>query len=352
MRPLSFPLSPPRVVVVDADVLARCACREAGGRTSVASELIRAGQAPLYTASHVPHEVDRCLPAVAAGNNPPVPLDAAFTAWDRIRSGLRVVELPIGEYLRPEIGGIRRCWRAGADHDPSRLDGDPSDLGTAALAAFLGDSVILSGDQVFTRHGLRSTLDWCYTAGQLMVAARIGGSWNAGLMITVGAGQATASGTSALICQLKRRPWVGLVLVGAGLLAWRGLSERQRFAARRVVNQVGQVGRVGRVAGELVERAVASLETYRVAVDQIVVVRDPDWREPTDVERCARVLAVRGCALAPAELRDDIRAELGDPRWGSAARIDRELAAHPAFHRLPGGRWVLGAGAGDAVADR
>lgn len=330
---------------MDADALARCACFEARGRVSVASQLVRAGHGPLYVASHVPQEVDSCLPAVAASGHPPVPLPDARTAWYRIRSRLRVIELPIGEYLRPEIGGIRRRWRAGVDHDSAQLDGDPSDLGTAALAAFLGPSVILSGDRVFSRHGLSSTLDWHRAGAHLMVAARIEGAWDAGFRITLGAGRATAAGTTVLLRQLRVRPWVALVVAGVILFVWRWLPERQRLTVRRAVSQVG------RVARELAERAGASLETLRTAVDQLVVVADPPWRQPTDVERCARALAPGGCARTPAELRDEICGELGDPKWASAAHIDRELAAHPAFSRLPGRRWTLGARTPDATAD-
>jgi hypothetical protein len=273
---------------------------------------------------------------VAASGPAPVPVDAAFAAWRGLQPRLRVIELPIGEYLRPEIAGIRRRWRPGADHDQSQLDGDPTDLGTAALAAFVGESVILSGDQVFARHGFTGTLSWQHTGHQLLMAARIETSWETGTMITVGAARATAAGTTALIRQVRVRPWVGLAVAGIALLVWRFLPERYRQAARRAV------GTMGRVAGQLAERAETSLETHRNAVDQLVVVSDPPWRKATDVESCARKLAQVGVALTAAELRDQIRGELGNPSWASAARIDRELAAHPAFRRVPGKRWAIG----------
>lgn len=114
----------PRVVVIDADVLARCSCEEARGRPSLVSQLA-AGRCQLYVAAHVPGEVKRCLPTVAAAQRPPVPLDAALVGWRRISGLLRVVELPIGEYLRPEIGDIRRSWPAGSDRESGQLAGDP-----------------------------------------------------------------------------------------------------------------------------------------------------------------------------------------------------------------------------------
>lgn len=336
LRATAWPLRHSRVVVADADALARCACFAARGQVDLADRLVGTGHGPLYVAPHVPEEVTRCLRSVAAAGPSPVPVDAAFAAWQGLQSRLRVVELPIGEYLRPEIAGIRRRWRAGADHDQSQLDGDPNDLGTAALAAFLGESVILSGDRVFSRHRFTGTLAWHQTGRQLLLAARIETSWEAGTMITVGTARATAAGTTALIRQIRIRPWVGLAIAGIAFLVWRYLPERYRLAARRAV------GQLGRVASELAERAGASLETHRAAVDQLVVVTDPPWRNATDVELCARKLAKAGVALTAADLRDQIREELGDPRWSSAARIDRELAAHPAFRSCPGKRWVLG----------
>lgn len=326
---------PTRVVVVDADVLARCCCEEARGRVSLVSKL-PATRCLLYVAAHVPAEVDRCLPRVAAKRRPPVPLADALDAWARIRRLLRVVELPVGEYLRPEIADIRRRWPAGSDRESRQLTGDPDDLGTAALAALLASSVVISGDSVFARQGMVAAVSWHSTARGLIVAGQIEGSWHAGATVTLAAGSAGVEGVKALVRQVRVRPWVVVAAAGGALLVWLLLPERARRAIRE------GVAVTLRVAKTAAEKVGASVEVHQRALDGVRMVEDPPWRQPTLVELCARHLARTGTALTAAELRDHLRAALADPGFTSAAAIDRELRRHPAFHAEAGARWRLG----------
>jgi hypothetical protein len=157
---------PQLVAVLDTDALATACCMEASsGHQSLATRLVLTGRVPGFIADHVPGEMDEHLDRIAGKLD--VDVMAAADVWrERVAPLFRVVELPIGEYLRPEIAGIRQPEPAG----------DPDDWPSLAVAAFLGPAVIITRDGVFYRLGYANEVnDWTDAAKVLRRAAALEG---------------------------------------------------------------------------------------------------------------------------------------------------------------------------------
>ena len=132
---------PQLVAVLDTNAIATACCIEAAsGHQSLATRLVLTGRVPCFIAEHVPGEMDEHLDRIARKIG--VDVGVATGVWrDRVAPLFRVVDLPIGEYLRPEIAGIRQPEPAG----------DPDDWPSLAVAAFLGPAAIITRDGVFAR---------------------------------------------------------------------------------------------------------------------------------------------------------------------------------------------------------
>jgi len=322
---------PMRVVIADADALVRCVLHEARGRRSYISELASTGSTPVFVASHVPDEVVLCLEKIADESEPHRSLDSLLHMWRYLGTFIRVVELPIGEYLRPEISSIRRTWPSKTDIEPGVIYGDATDLGTAALAAFLADSVIISGDGVFARHGL-SDKAWQDMAGRLVTIAHREGTITAGGTVVVGVGYAGAAGVKVGVRQVRVNPIPAIAIMTGLVFSGLWLHRTKRDRVRRVFTGLGKA------AALMLEAFGRAVEERYLAEQELTEVSDPAWRATTVKEECARLLARSSNDMTAIELRDALREGL--PTTG--AQIDRELAEHPAFSRLPGRRWTLG----------
>ena len=155
------------VAVTDACAIASSACHVArSGTASVLVSLAGTGRSNVFIGEDVEAELPEALQKVAADMG--VPLADAERVLRQIMTRIRVVPLRMGDYLNPAIAGIRRC-----DPElPRAARGDPDDLGTAAVAAFLAPAVIISKDSVFSRFGLALPADrWTEEAARLLVAA-------------------------------------------------------------------------------------------------------------------------------------------------------------------------------------
>jgi hypothetical protein len=106
---------PQLVAVLDTNALANAACFEAkSGYESLVTRLIQTGRVPCFVADHVPREIEEHLPRIARTQG--IAPASAFHVWEtEIAPLLRIVELPIGEYLRPEIASIREPKRGDPD---------------------------------------------------------------------------------------------------------------------------------------------------------------------------------------------------------------------------------------------
>ena len=142
------------VAVTDACAVASSACHVARSDTaSVLVPLAGTGRSNVFIGEDVEAELPEALQKVAADTG--IPLADAERALSRIVTRIRVVPLQMGDYLNPAIAAIRRC-----DPElPRAARGDPEDLGTAAVAAFLAPTVIISKDSVFNRFGLALPAD-------------------------------------------------------------------------------------------------------------------------------------------------------------------------------------------------
>lgn len=147
-----------------------------------------------------------------------VALADAERALARIVPRMRVVALRMGDYLNPRIAGMRR-YDPGL---PRAMRGDPDDLGTAAVAAFLAPAVIISKDSVFNRFGLALPAgQWTEEAGRLLAAA----GYDATLAEAAAAAETSArllfGGITAVTKAAARNPETAIaVLLAAGLAGW------------------------------------------------------------------------------------------------------------------------------------
>ncbi len=313
------------MAVLDTNALANAACFEASsGHESLVTRLVQTGRVPCFIADHVPAEIAEHLPRIARtqGTDPV----AAFEVWEhKISPLLRVVELPIGEYLRPEIATIR---------DPRR--GDLDDWPTLALAAFLAPAQVVARDAVFHRLGYANDdEDWTVTAGVLRRAAQLEGEQIERVFMSIMTGRILWAGGAGLVRLGQRLPWA-LPFVGAGalLLAWRTWELRAGVRAFIGDAREALAPHWRRIMEDLAEQAELRAS--------LAGVEDPPWRTESLVERCARYLARSGDPMTTGELRDALAP--GSLERISAAGIERAIAGHPSFQRLPGRRYQIGRG--------
>lgn len=129
----------------------------------------------------------------------------------------------------------------------------------------------------------------------------------------------------------RRNPVAATVAVG-GLLLWcyrNGYLTRDNWRRR--------LSRVGGVAKPLLELAKAGTTEHQALSDSLLVVEPSAY--PTSEQLAARYLARCGRPLTPGELRD---AFAGRGHIVSAAQLKRDMLAHRASVRAPGGLWTVG----------
>jgi hypothetical protein len=307
------------VAVTDACAIASSACHVARcGTASVLASLAGTGRSNVFIGEDVEAELPEALQKVAADMG--VPLADAERALRQIMTRIRVVPLRMGDYLNPAISGIRR-----SDPDlPRAARGDPDDLGTAAVAAFLAPAVIISKDSVFSRFGMALPADrWTEEAARLLVAA----GYDAALEDAAHAAEVGARLLFGMIGAAKnaavRNPKAAITTaVVAGLAAW--YCHRRGWITGDHLRAAGR--RMAAAARPLAERAAAADARRNQARDALTVVEGRG--APSLEERCARHLARRATPTTP----QDLSAVLSIS--GAAVTADAVravLASHPAF---------------------
>ncbi|RCG25926.1 hypothetical protein DQ384_30950 [Sphaerisporangium album] len=315
---------PQLVAVLDTNAIATACCMEAGsGHQSLATRLVLTGRVLCFVAEHVPGEMNEHLDRIARKMG--VDVGAAITVWrEQVAPLFRVVDLPIGEYLRPEIAGIRLP-------EPS---GDPDDWPSLAVAAFLGPAVIITRDGVFSRLGYANEVsDWTVTAKTLRRAAALEGEQIARTAMMIMSTQLVSAGARGLVKLGRRFPWTMPVAVVVAALVGRRLWQERadlRVGAAEMLDQMRPY----------VRKILAQMAEYAELRAELVTVHDPPWRRESFTERCARTLARSGEAMTPGELRD-VMTGTGGERV-TAAGLRRIMKAHPSFVRLSGDRYEVG----------
>ena len=315
------------VVVVDTQEIARACVRLARGGTPLLFAVLGSGRATVLVAEHIPTEVPRAITRICR-KMAPATKQRALVVWrDVVAPKIRVVPLPLGELLRPEIQIIAR-------HD---LD----DLPLAALAAFLAPSVILSGDSIFLAAGLAAGCDDARGALNTMTSSE-SIMWSA--MLGAGAtGQGIASGVRALNRAIRAHPEVAFVVV-VSLMAFAVLVLSDPARTRRAVQVAKKATHLA--GGTAVEITLAAAE-LKVAHDDALAnlgtYCPPPWRSRTVEELAAVRLAqfgepVSGTGLLR-ELQRNPHPDVVLP--ATITELNRLLDAHPAFRRAGRG-WALG----------
>jgi hypothetical protein len=318
------------VAVTDACAIASSACHVArSGTASVLVSLAGTGRSNVFISEDVEAELPEALQKVAADMG--VPLADAERALHQIMTRIWVVPLRMGDYLNPAIAGIRRCDPG----LPRAARGDPDDLGTAAVAAFLAPAVIISKDSVFSRFGLALPADrWTEEAARLLIAA----GYDAALEDAAHAAEVGARLLFGMIGAAKnaavRNPKAAITTaVIAGLAAW--YCHRRGWITGDQLRAAGR--RMAAAARPLAERAAAADARRNQARDALTVVEG--CGAPSLEERCARHLARRAAPMTPEEL-SAVLAISGAAATADAVRA--AMASHPAFTQDAQGGFIFG----------
>ncbi|SCF18975.1 PIN domain-containing protein [Micromonospora viridifaciens] len=315
---------PQLIAVLDTNALANACCLQAAtGHDSLITRLVATERVPCFIADHVPGEMDEHLERISRSQR--IDPAEAFRVWRTdVAPLLRVVELPIGEYLRPEIAAIRQ----------PPPGGDPDDWPTLALAAFLGPAFTVTSDSVFAALGFANAGYWAEGAKVLHTAGNLEGRYIDRLHSTLFAARLMWGGVSAVVHLSRRLPWL---VPGLGLAT--GWLASTMWAKRDSVRAAGAA--LWEAMEPVVARIGAELVQYGELRSSMVIVQDPRWRRETLTERCARYLARSGDPMTPSELRDAL-GQRSDQRT-TAAAIRRAISRHPSFLRSAGERYSIGA---------
>lgn len=327
-QPLLFP-SPMLIPIIDTNALLIMGCDtvKRGRPLDMVTELAFTGRGNPHVASHVPDEIERHLPRLAAENG--VSAAAVRRVIDqRILPSARVVDLEIRDHLGP---GTARILHVDPGL-PRDYRGDPDDAPTMALAELLAPAVIISQDSVFTRFGFASAAaQWIPIAKDLLHMIGVEATFADAAWLTEFALRLVGAGARELLVQAVRHPWLATAAVAAGL--WichkRGYLSGPRWREN--------ASRLRELAQPVMDKANAALLDQTRIREALVVVEAPPY--PVPEQLAARHLARCGRPLTPAELRDALR-----PRGHAipAARLERDMRAHRGFIREPGNRYTLG----------
>lgn len=315
---------PQLVAVFDTNAIATACCMEASsGHLSLVTRLVLTGRVPCFIAEHVPGETEEHLDRIAREMG--VDALAVTAVWrERVAPLFRVIDLSIGEYLRPEIAGIRQSGPAG----------DPDDWPSLAAAAFLGPAVIITRDGVFYRLGYtKGASDWTVTAKMLRRAAALEGEQMDRAVMAIMSAQLVSAGTRGFVNLARRvRGIVPVAVVVAALVG-------RRLWQARADLRGGATQMLDRVRPYIIQ-ILADMAEYAELRAELVTVHDPPWRSESITERCARTLARSGEAMTPGELRHVINMAGGKPV--TAVELRRIMREHPSFVRLAGDRYKIG----------
>jgi len=311
------------VVVVDTNVLLRSVCYVAAhGTPSLLGQLALTGRAPLFIAPHVLGEFEERLPRVAGQQR--VSPDAARQALaDHLVPHLRVVEMTVSDHLRPEIAAVRRIHGDPRVPSKSRLDGDPDDLPTAALAALLSPSLIVSADGVFARLGLAAVGDWIPIALEVLHVAGYEASFADAVLLIDGLGRLVAAAGRQAWQVVTTHPRMSIA-AGALLAA---LSATGRLPGPPNLKDLQRLGRSG---VPLIEQLAAAADRHQRSRSELLLVENPPWRKPDVTELCARHLARCQQPQTATEGREAINSGLMVSRPVTTAACRQEMDAHPA----------------------
>jgi hypothetical protein len=323
------------VVVVDTMAIARACVGLARGTPQLLFAILGSGRATVVVAEHVPTEVSRAIDRICRDCGDRTHMRALQLWSDVVASKVRVVPLPFGELLRPEIQDIAR----GSLHPKRR--GDPDDMPLAAVAAFLAPAVILTDDAIFISAGLAAPFYEVRRALDTLTSAE-SVAWS--LMLLVNAtGEGLASSARAVGRGLRAYPEAAIAIaILLCVLAALALSDP---GGRCNAARIGR--RTLRAAGTAVTETAllaAELKIMRdLAHQSLGTYETPAWRSRTVEELCAVRLAQ---ATEPMTATDLLRGLQRDPPQGltlptSATQLSQLLERHPAFAQV-GRRWDLG----------
>lgn len=272
----------------------------------------------MFIGEDVEAELPRALARVARDAH--VTLIDAERALARIVPRMRVVPLRMGDYLNPRIANLRRY-----DPDlPRAMRGDPDDLGTAAVAAFLAPAVIISKDSVFNRFGLALPADqWTEEASRLLAAAGYDATFAEATATAETAASLLFGGIMTATRAAARNPEAAMVvLVAAGLAGW--YSHQRGWISGERLRAAGQL--VASAARPLTQRIVDAGVRRNEALAALTVVET--LGPPSLEERCARHLARLRTPASPGEIATFLG--LAGPAV-TPAKVNETITTHPAF---------------------
>jgi len=333
VAPTPWPMAAPwpaLVAVTDTNALMQRACNAVleGQAKNVFLGLAATGRSNTFVAAHVPGELGRHLPTVAAKAGVQVN-DAVQMLRASIMPAVPVVDLAIRDFLHPRIRPILNVDPA----LPRRMRGDPDDVATAALAEFLAPAIILSPDTVFERLGISSAAAVAYieTARKLMHMAGIEASLADTVALVDLAIRAIGFLGAQAIQGLRQHPYIGLAIGGAVLCLVYRFGYLRRDRLREGLRQLGKWS-------SAILEATALATNERHLGRQAMTAVEP-YGTPTIDQSAARHLARCGRPLTPRELRDQLRLAGQEI---PATTLKRVMRSHPAFVRTRGDFYGIG----------
>jgi hypothetical protein len=298
-RPPRYPITSTRerlTAVTDACSLASSAGHVVRYRApSIIAALAWRGRPNVFVAENVEAELPKAIRQVAADMQLPL-ADVDRVMREQILPRIRVVPLAVGDYLHPRIAALRSC-----DLDmPRSMQGDPDDLGTAALAQFLAPAVVISKDSVFNRFGLALPAgQWIEEVQRLLTAAGYEAELQGAATAAELAARGVFAGIGALSKAAARNPKATVAVIAViGIAIW--FCGRRGWLTAEKARKVGQG--VISAAKPIADRVVIAAEGQAEALGALTVVKRSS--PITLEERCARHLAMRHTAMTPSELRD------------------------------------------------
>jgi hypothetical protein len=331
--PTSWPMAAPwpaLVAVTDTNALMQRACDAVleGQGKNVFLGLTTTGRSNTYVAAHVPGELGRHLPTIAAKAGVQVN-DAVQMLLTGVMPAIPVVDLAIRDFLHPRIRPILNVDPA----LPKKLRGDPDDVATAALAEFLAPAIVLSQDTVFERLGISSVAAVAYveTARKLMHMAGIEATLADTVALVDLAIRAIGFLGAQTIQGLRQHPYIGIAIGGAVLCLVYRLGYLRRDRLREGLRQLGEW------SGPILEATALAVNERHLGRQALTAVEP--YGTPTIDQSAARHLARCGRQLTPRELRDQLRLE---GREIPAAALKRAMRSHPAFVRTSGDFYGVG----------
>jgi len=330
---------PVTVVVADANVLAQACVRAAQkGSTPNVFTILGTGRADILIGSHVPGEMGKAIAKITVRKS--VLTKAALDIWTEVVAPqITVIDLPIGEYLRPEVQVVAQ----GVPGVPA----DPTDLPTIALAAFVPSAAIWTRDRIFTETGLaaHNASDTLGNLTTICVAESTTADTAGVAAFSVRAGAVIVD---AIQRAAVRRPAGSIVLVGV-VLFLLVLDANSRGKAATVGKSL--VRGAGLILGELLQAAAEIEVDRKSAFDSLVRYESPAWRRRTPVEVCAGILTRSAGPMTATELLTVLRQTGGCEVPATVSALKQQLHEHPAFTRH-GSRWRLGVRASTYVNTR